>query len=161
MRSSWTVSSDLGNVAEINRRAVAGGDDQLGILLGIGELALRLQEERAMRAVELPRAFVAGAGLDRRGQIVDRHSANGQGRRIGLDPHGRFRAVRVHPRDARQDADALRDLGAGIVVQLPPVTVLLTIAMYMIAWSLGLVLENVGGEGRSTGRLPAAWVIAA
>ncbi len=26
----------------------------------------------------------------------------------------------------------------------------------MMAWSLGLVLEKVGGEGRSTGRLPVA-----
>ena len=30
----------------------------------------------------------------------------------------------------------------------------------MIGWSFGLVLENVGGDGRSTGRLPVAWVIA-
>ncbi len=28
--------------------------------------------------------------------------------------------------------------------------------MYRIGWSLGLVLEKVGGEGRSTGRLPVA-----
>src|SRR5947209_830286 len=33
-------------------------------------------------------------------------------------------------------------------------------AMYRIAWSLGLVFENVGGDGRSTGRLPVACVIA-
>ena len=33
-------------------------------------------------------------------------------------------------------------------------------AMYMIGWSFGLVLENVGGEGRSIGRLPVACVIA-
>ena len=32
--------------------------------------------------------------------------------------------------------------------------------MYMIGWSLGLVLEKVGGDGRSTGRLPVACVIA-
>ena len=32
--------------------------------------------------------------------------------------------------------------------------------MYMIGWSLGLVLENVGGDGRSTGRLPVACEIA-
>ncbi len=32
--------------------------------------------------------------------------------------------------------------------------------MYMIGWSLGLVLEKVGGEGRSTGRLPVACEIA-
>ena len=30
----------------------------------------------------------------------------------------------------------------------------------MIGWSLGLVLENVGGDGRSTGRLPVACEIA-
>ena len=27
-------------------------------------------------------------------------------------------------------------------------------AMYMIGWSFGLVLEKVGGDGRSIGRLP-------
>ena len=32
--------------------------------------------------------------------------------------------------------------------------------MYMIGWSLGLVLEKVGGEGRSTGKLPVACDIA-
>src|SRR6185295_19987315 len=32
--------------------------------------------------------------------------------------------------------------------------------MYMIGWSLGLVLENVGGDGRSTGKLPVACDIA-
>ncbi len=30
----------------------------------------------------------------------------------------------------------------------------------MIGWSLGLVLEKVGGEGMSTGRLPVACVMA-
>src|SRR5260221_11737702 len=30
----------------------------------------------------------------------------------------------------------------------------------MIGWSFGLVFEKVGGEGRSIGRLPVAWVIA-
>ena len=40
-------------------------------------------------------------------------------------------------------------------------TVLLTITKYIVAWSFGLVLENVGGEGRSMGRLPAACEIAA
>src|SRR5688572_13951243 len=34
-------------------------------------------------------------------------------------------------------------------------------AMYMIGWSFGLVLLNVGGLGRSTGRLPVARLIAA
>ena len=33
-------------------------------------------------------------------------------------------------------------------------------AMYMIGWSFGFVLEKVGGEGRSTGRLPVACEIA-
>ena len=32
--------------------------------------------------------------------------------------------------------------------------------MYMIGWSLGLVFEKVGGEGRSTGKLPVAWLMA-
>jgi len=32
--------------------------------------------------------------------------------------------------------------------------------MYISGWSLGLVLEKVGGEGRSNGRLPVAWLIA-
>src|SRR4030042_1762797 len=30
--------------------------------------------------------------------------------------------------------------------------------MYMIGWSFGLVLENVGGEGRSAGGVPGARV---
>ena len=33
-------------------------------------------------------------------------------------------------------------------------------AMYMIGWSFGFVLEKVGGDGRSIGRLPVACVIA-
>ena len=32
--------------------------------------------------------------------------------------------------------------------------------MYRIGWSLGLVLLNVGGDGKSTGRFPAARLIA-
>ena len=32
--------------------------------------------------------------------------------------------------------------------------------MYMIGWSLGLLLEKVGGEGRSIGRLPVDCEIA-
>ena len=32
--------------------------------------------------------------------------------------------------------------------------------MYMIGWSLGLVLEKVGGDGRSIGKLPVAREIA-
>ena len=114
-----------------------------------------------MRAVELTRALRSWCPPESRGQVVDRHSANGQRRWIGLDPHRRFGAVLSTRRNAGQNADALRDLGAGIVVQRPPVMLLLTIAMYMIGWSLGLVLENVGGEGRSTGKLPEACEIAA
>jgi hypothetical protein len=40
------------------------------------------------------------------------------------------------------------------------VTVSLVIAMYRIGWSLGLVFEKVGGDGRSVGRKPVAWEMA-
>ena len=33
-------------------------------------------------------------------------------------------------------------------------------ATYMIGWSFGFVLDRVGGDGRSIGRLPVACVIA-
>src|SRR6266550_4237533 len=42
----------------------------------------------------------------------------------------------------------------------PAVKLSLVRPMYIIGWSFGLLLLKVGGLGRSTGRLPVAWVIA-
>src|SRR3954447_2322556 len=42
----------------------------------------------------------------------------------------------------------------------PVVRLSLVSPMYMTGWSFGLLLLNVGGLGRSVGRLPVAWVMA-
>ncbi len=82
------------------------------------QLSLRLQQERALRPVELTCAGVAGAVLDRGGQIFERDVADRHCRRVRLDPHGRLRAVHRNLAHARQDAEPLADLRVGVVVQL-------------------------------------------
>ena len=63
------------DIFQINRRAVVLADDEVVVLLGGRQLSLRLQQEAAMRAVELPRAGVSGAVLDGVGQVFQRDIA--------------------------------------------------------------------------------------
>ena len=123
---------DRGDIAQIDRRAARAADDQVAVLFGGFQLTLRPKHRRARRAVQLSRAGVAGAVLDRSAEIVNRNSARPHRRRIGLDANRRLGAEDVYLRDARQNADALAHLRARIIVELPGVTESLVIAMYMI-----------------------------
>ena len=118
MRSSCTPSFRGGNVLQINRSAVALADDELVVLLGGAQLALRLQAESAMRAIELAGAGVARAILDRVGQIFECDVADGHGGGIRFDAHCRLRAKHGNLADSRQNADAFADLRAGVIVEL-------------------------------------------
>ena len=71
-----------------------------------------------MRAVELPGAAVAGAALDRGDEVVHGEATCGHRRGVRLDPHRRLTAEHSDLADAGQNADALRHLCAGVVVQL-------------------------------------------
>ena len=82
----------FGDVLEVDGRAVALADDEIVVVLGLVQLALRLQQKGFVLAVKLSGAGVAGAVLDGRGEIVDGDVSGGHGRRIGLDAHGRLRA---------------------------------------------------------------------
>ena len=60
------------NILQINRRAVALADDQLFVFAPRWfNLALRLQQETAVRSVKLPSAGIAGSVLDGGSQIVN------------------------------------------------------------------------------------------
>ncbi len=103
IRSSCTLSRDRRDILQIDRRAVRLADDKLLVLRRLAQLALRLEQERPVRAVELPRAGIARAVLDRGIQIVDRQVARGHGGRIGLDAHRGLRAVNGHLAHARKE----------------------------------------------------------
>src|SRR5438132_54042 len=77
----------------------------------------RTEEERARGAVELARSARAGPSPDRLGEVVHRDAPRPEGGRIRLDPDGRLRPEDVHAGDAAEDADALGDLGARVVVE--------------------------------------------
>ena len=72
-----------------------------------------------MGAIELPRAGVDGARLDRAGEIIHCQPARGQRRGVGLDSNRALDAVNVHLRNARQDVDTLRDNGGRVFVEIP------------------------------------------
>ena len=93
-------------------------DDELIVLGCLGQLTLRLDQERLVRTVELTRPRVARPVLDRADQVVHREVAGGHRRGIGLDPQGGLGTVHRDLADSGQDADPLADLGAGVVVQL-------------------------------------------
>ena len=107
-----------GHVAEVDRQPALRADDELVVLLGPFQLAVRAQERGAAGAVELARPRVARAVADGVGQVIDRNPAGRHRRGIGLDAHRRLRAVDIDAAHARQDADALADLRAAVVVDL-------------------------------------------
>jgi hypothetical protein len=82
------------------------------------KLTLRLEQKGTIRAINLPGALVAGPLANGASQIVHRHPASRQRRRIGLDADRRLGAVNRHLTDAAQNADPLRDLGVAQIVQL-------------------------------------------
>ena len=122
-----------------------------GPLTGIRvvELALRLKKKRPIDAVELPGALIARSLANRGGEIVNRHSAHGQRRRVGLDSHRRLRAIHLHRAHAADDADALADLRVGQIVQLP--------ARHGVAGERDIedrLIIGIGlGEGRRAGQI--------
>ena len=87
-------------------------------MLGSFQLTLRAQDGGAGAAVQLTGAGVAGAALDCGAQIVDRNAARPHCRWIGLDANRRLGSEDIHLRNARQDAEALAHLRAGVVVEL-------------------------------------------
>ena len=109
---------DRALVAEVHRRVVRAADDQVGVLFGSFELALRSQDRGLGRTVQLARARVTGSVLNRRIEIVDRNAARPHRRRISFDTNRRFGSVNVYLRHAGQNAQALAHLRARIVVQL-------------------------------------------
>src|SRR5580658_720076 len=106
------------DVFQIDRRTVYLADDEMVVLIRFGQLALRLKQECAVRAVELPGAGVSRAVANGADQIVEREVACRHLRRIGLDAHSRLRAIYGNLADARQNADALADLRAGVIPEL-------------------------------------------
>src|SRR5208282_6096990 len=102
----------------MNRRTIALSDDEAVVLVGGHELSLRLQQESAIRAVELASPGVGSAVLDGIGQIFEGDIADRHFRRIGFNPHCRLSAVYRNLADPRQNADALANLSIGVVVEL-------------------------------------------
>ena len=107
------------DVLQIDRRAIDLADDQIVVLAGIGQLALRFEQEGSMRAVELPGAGVTCPAMDGVHQVVERQIASRHRRRICFYAQCRLRAVHGDLAHARQNADALADLGARVIPELP------------------------------------------
>src|SRR5260370_14625642 len=59
-----------GNVFEINRRAIGLPDDKIVVFVRGGQLTLRLEQEGAMRSIELSGAGIVGAILDGSCQVI-------------------------------------------------------------------------------------------
>src|SRR5262249_19226185 len=98
--------------------AVLVTDNEVAVVSGIIQLALRTKQQCAGRVIELSCADRAGAVSDRGSQIIDGYAASPHGGRIGLDPDRRFRAEYANTAHAAQNADPLAHLRAGIVVEL-------------------------------------------
>ena len=118
IRSSCTESFHVGHVAQVNGRAVVAADDQVAVTFRVVELALRPQQHRSARAVELSGAPVARAVADRGAQVVHGDAPRPHRGRVRLDADRRLGAEHVHAADARQDADPLADLRRPVVVEL-------------------------------------------
>src|SRR5262249_4481184 len=82
------------------------------------ELALRSKQRCSRWAIELTRANITRSVLDRRRQVIHRYAASPHCSRIGLNSNRGFCSVNVNSTDARQDADALTDLRASVVIKL-------------------------------------------
>ncbi len=109
---------DVGDVAEVHRRAAARGHDQVLVGLDAVELPVRPEERRARGRVELARAGVARPRADGRGEIVDGDAPRPHRPGVRLDADRRLGAEHGHAAHPRQDADALADLDVRIIVEL-------------------------------------------
>ena len=107
-----------GDIFQVDGRAVAFADDQVVVLLGVVSCPCGWSRKLRCGPSNWPGAGVAGAVLDRVGQIFQRDVADRHRRGIGLDAHRRLRAVDRNLAHARQNADALADLRVGVVVEL-------------------------------------------
>ena len=107
------------HIAQVNRSAVRLSNNQPVILVCSHQLSLRLQQEAAMRTVELPGSGISGAVFDRVGQVFQGDIAGCHGRGIRFDANGRLCSVNSDLAHAWQNADTLADLRVGVVVKLP------------------------------------------
>src|SRR5262249_31986235 len=108
---------DARDLVEVDRRAVAIGNDDLAVLLRLGHRARRRQRHALLRAVERSDRRV-GVGLgDDVADVVERNVARRGGHRVDLHPHSEFlRAVHQHLRHARQLGNLLRDRDLAVFV---------------------------------------------
>jgi hypothetical protein len=98
---------DVRHVGEQDGRPVPVRDDEGAVLVARQQLVVGVDRDRLARAVEAPLGQVDVRLGDRRAQVLERHAEGGEGRRVGLDPHGRL----LPPADADEpDAGQLRDL---------------------------------------------------
>src|SRR5208282_877846 len=104
---------------EPHRRAVAICDYERTIRRRAGELALGLDRECPMFAVERAGRNIDVGALDRLRDLIDTDSPRGEFFRIELDTHRIFlRAVHLHLGDAAHHRDALGQVGLRVLVDL-------------------------------------------
>ena len=92
---------DVGDVAQVHRRAVARAHDQVLVRVDAVELAVGPEQRGPRRRIELAGARIAGAAADGARQIVDGDPARPHGPRVRLDADRRLRAEDRHPAHAR------------------------------------------------------------
>ncbi len=161
-RSFSTPSMIVGDIAELDRRAVARGNDDILVVLGLGKLAGSLQRNRLRRPVhgaDRRRGVRAGDGQT---DVVERQTARGGGLGIGLNADGEFlRAEDVAPGPHRRSATASARTPCRHIRSAPTATASATMSeMNRIGKSPGLTLRKLGGVVISTGRRRWAMVSA-
>ena len=95
------------DIADANRRPVAIGDDEVGILVGLEQLIVGVERKGLARAVERALGKVDVRLPKHRADVLEVDAASGQCLRIDLDADGRL--LRASDAD-EADAGYLRDL---------------------------------------------------
>ena len=113
------AADDGGHVQELDRRAVAIGDDQITILIGAGELIVGIDSQSLGRAVEIAFRRIDVQIADRGADIVDVKTVGGKRIRIELDAHRRpLPAADTDESDAGQLRHFLREPGLAVILEV-------------------------------------------
>ncbi|MND44846.1 hypothetical protein D3C80_356950 [compost metagenome] len=109
---------DLGDVLEVDRRAVAVGDDQLGIFVGVKQLVIGCQGRNAAFTIQCAFGQVQAGLLDRLAQVGQGQAEGGEFFRLGLDADRRAQlAGNVDQADPIDLTQLPGQQGFGVVAQ--------------------------------------------
>ena len=110
---------DVGHVLQLDRRAVAVGDDDVAVARGMEQLVVGIDGDRLVLVLEVALGLVDRGVGQRIAHVLERDAVSGQRGRVGLRAHGEvLLAGHQHLGDAGDRRDLLRQDGVGVVVDL-------------------------------------------